>query len=212
MNYKYDNYREDILPFIPKIAKTILDVGCGTGKLLRVLKDQNKVCYGIEKDEDAFRIARQNAYTVINKRIEDAFDLIPDNYFDVILLLDVLEHLVDPRMVLQKLKSKLSPDGILVSSIPNLRYYHNFIDLIVKKEFNYTEYGVMDASHLKFFTYKSIVKLFEDADYTVIQQEGINPTPSKKFRILNFIGLGYFWDCKFMQFVTISKINNGIVE
>lgn len=181
MSYKYDNYREDILPFIPKDAKTILDVGCGTGKLLGRMKVEARDCYGIEPNYEAFLMAELNVgeNKIINKNVEDAINDIPNNFFDVILLLDVLEHLIDPLMVLKLLKVKLNKEGIIISSIPNIRYFHTFYDLVIKKEFQYAEYGVMDKTHLRFFTYKSILKLFNEAGYSIIQQKGINPTPSK---------------------------------
>lgn len=209
MSYKYDNYREDIMPFIPANANTFLDIGCGTGKLIGKLKHLGKTCYGVEPSKDAAIIAMHNADRLINKGIEDSLDEIPDNFFDVILLLDILEHTVDPLIIIKQLKSKVNTNGIIISSIPNIRYYHTFIDLITKKEFYYTDAGVMDNTHLRFFTYKSILKLYDDAGYTIIQQKGINPTPSRKLKLLNMLSFGNLWDCQFMQFVTIGKPKLG---
>ena len=67
----------------------------------------------------------------------------------------------------------------------------------------------MDNTHLRFFTYKSILKLYDDAGYTIIQQKGINPTPSSKLKLLNMLSFGHLWDCQFMQFVTIGKPKIG---
>jgi len=205
MSYKYDNYRNDIVPFIPKIAKTILDVGCGTGKLIGLLSQNGKICYGVELNINAATIANGNAYKIINKKIEEALNDIPNEFFDVILLLDVLEHTKEPLLILKSLKIKLNKSGIIISSIPNIRYFHTFYNLVVKKEFYCTESGVMDSTHLRFFTYKSILKLFNDAGYSIILQKGINPTPSKKLKFLNFLSFGLLEDCQYMQFVTIAK-------
>jgi len=135
MGYRYDNYREDILPFIPKDANTFLDVGCGTGKLIGKLKQEGKICYGVEQSKEAAIIAMNNVDKdkIINKTIEEGVIELPDNFFDVILVLDVLEHTVDPQTVLTQLKVKLSNNGIIISSIPNIRYYHTFYDIVVKK-------------------------------------------------------------------------------
>jgi 2-polyprenyl-3-methyl-5-hydroxy-6-metoxy-1,4-benzoquinol methylase len=207
MSYKYDNYREDIMPFIPEKSKTILDIGCGTGKLISLLENKGKICWGIEPSITASNIAKKSLKNgnVINSKIENAMALLPENYFDTILLLDVLEHLIEPLEVLSQLKCKLSNDGVIVSSIPNIRYFHSLMKLLINKEFKYTDSGIMDRTHLRFFTYKSMKELFTDAGYDVLLQEGINPTPSKKFKILNFLCLGKIWDCRYLQFVTLAK-------
>lgn len=208
MNYKYDNLREDILTFIPKDAKRILDVGCGTGKLLSRLQSEGKECYGIEPSKEASEIAKinlGNTDKIINKSIEDAINEIPNDYFDVILFLDVLEHLIDPLNIIKQIKTKLNHDGVIISSIPNIRYFHNFYDLIIKKEFQYKEYGVMDKTHLRFFTYKSIKNMFEVAGYSILNFTGINPTPSRKLKLINLLTFNFFYDCKFQQFCIICK-------
>lgn len=208
MNYKYDNLREDILQFIPKDSNKILDIGCGAGKLIEKLQSLGNECYGIEQSKDAYEVAIYrlgNANKIINKRIEDAIDDIPNNYFDVILFLDVLEHMIEPWEILKQIKIKLNNSGIIICSIPNIRYFHNLYDLVIKKEFEYKEYGVMDKTHLRFFTYKSMQKMFEQAGLKISDFVGINPTPSKKMKLINLATFGFFRDCKFQQFVIISK-------
>lgn len=207
MAYKYDNFREDIIPFIPPMSKTILDVGCGSGKLLKILQTNGKDCYGIEPNDEGAKAAISyiGENKIINKKIENAINDLPERYFDAILFLDVLEHLVEPSNVLIQIKSKLNENGIVIASIPNIRYFHTFYELVVKREFDYKEYGVMDKTHLRFFTYKSMRKLFEEAGYSIINIQGINPTPSKKLKLLNLLTLGFFTDCKYQQFVIVSK-------
>ena len=91
------------------------------------------------------------------------------NYFDVIILADVLEHLSDPLEVLKRLKAYLKSDGEFLISMPNIRNAKSLYKIVVKGSFAYEERGVFDATHLRFFYKKDIVKLVADADLRIEQ-------------------------------------------
>jgi len=85
-----------------------------------------------------------------------------NNFFDVIILGDVLEHLIDPWTTLKKLKLYLKDDGIIVASIPNFLYYTNLRTILLDADFKYEDSGILDKTHLRFFTKKNIINLFQE--------------------------------------------------
>ncbi len=140
----------------------VLDIGCSAGIIGKELK--NKGCYVIGID--------------INQTVEDdVYDLFIqadietsefNNYkpFDYILMGDVLEHLNHPDKVLQKAKRWLNPDGSIIISVPNVANWRIRIDLLCGN-FNYTESGIMNKTHKKFFTKKTIVDLIESTGFDI---------------------------------------------
>lgn len=197
--------RSNIVAMVPKNIRTILDIGCAKGTFLKSVKEQtNAETWGIEIVTDIANNAKDNVDNILIGKIEDLIDSIPDNYFDCITFNDVLEHLLEPTDVLKKIRSKLAPKGIIIASIPNVRYFKNIYELIVKKDWEYKETGILDSTHLRFFTKISMRRMFENAGYKLIKQEGINKPTSRKFQILNFLTMGILKDMKYLQFVCIA--------
>ena len=136
----------------------------------------------------------------------ESLDEIPENYFDCVILFDVLEHLNDPFSLLDALKTKLTDVGVIIASIPNIRYYRTFFELVVHGNWDYKDQGILDRTHLRFFTYKSMVKMFNSLNYKILQMEGIHPTSSRTYKILNAILLNSLADVRYKHFVIV--INN----
>jgi hypothetical protein len=115
--------------------------------------------------------------------------------------------MVDPFTVLTRLRGKMSGRGVVVSSIPNIRYYHTFHEILVHGQWEYEESGALDRTHLRFFTKKSIRRMYERLGYEVLLHEGINPMPNppKAYRFANAILRGKLSDMKWVQFVTIAR-------
>jgi 2-polyprenyl-3-methyl-5-hydroxy-6-metoxy-1,4-benzoquinol methylase len=204
-NY-YDQSRPEILSFISSGINSILDVGCGTGAFLRLVKERTKAeTWGVEVIDKIAEKAKGQIDNIIIGKIEDKLESIPDSYFDCITLNDVLEHMIEPAKVLNSLKQKLSADGVIVASLPNVRYFFNLYELIISKDWKYTESGVLDSTHLRFFTKKSMKRLFDEAGYKITSQKGINKIASWKFQIFQFLTFGIFNDTKYLQYVCISK-------
>ncbi len=213
MSYKnkpdgyFNNPRNEMLSFLPIDTKKILDVGCGNGTFAKAIKEINNAeIWGIELMEDEAIEAK----TILDKTFvgpcEDYIDDLPEGYFDAIYFNDVLEHLVDPYTVLQKIKSKLSPQGVVISSIPNIRYHSALTKLLFNKDFEYTDHGVMDKTHLRFFTKKSIYNMYTNLGYDVKKHVGINPTKSIKPFLYNIPLLFTATDIKYLQFATVAGI------
>lgn len=199
--------RKEMLPFVPKEAKIILEIGCGDGNFGNLLLENGaKEVWGIEYEKEQGQIAEKVMTKVFVGDVAEQLLNLPDQYFDAIVCNDVLEHLVDPYTVINKLRPKLKKDGVMISSIPNIRYFRNLFDYFFNKNWDYTDSGIMDKTHFRFFTYKSIRKMFESNGYEVVKMEGINPTKSIRPLIWNIFLLGSFWDIRFLQFATIAKV------
>lgn len=208
----YENERPEMLPFIPSSAKKSLEIGCGHGRFSAQLVKNGIETWGIEPDSHSFEVASKKLFKVLEGTIESQIDNVPDNYFDVIIMNDVLEHLLYPWDNLKQLRSKLSDNGVLISSIPNVRYSKNIFNLIIKRNWEYTESGILDSTHFRFFTRKSIKTLYRKSGYSVQTIKGINVTNSFlyfPFAVLfNIVFLCSQLDMFYMQFATVVKKND----
>ncbi|PWK17724.1 class I SAM-dependent methyltransferase [Xanthomarina spongicola] len=212
-NHKPDDYfeneRMEMLQFLPKNAKYVLDVGCSNGGFGNLIKSKTSAeVWGIEPLEHASDNAKKALDKVITKSCELAIDELPSKYFDAIFFNDVLEHLIDPYSVLEIMKEKLKDDGKIISSIPNIRYHRTFLKLLFKKDWEYQDEGVLDRTHLRFFTYKSISNMYENAGYVVEKNIGINGGKSLKPFLVNIPLLFSGMDMKYPQFATVASKKN----
>jgi len=200
----FDGIRNEVLPYIPSQAKVFLDVGCAHGKFGAMLKkrDPQSEVWGAEISFKAAAIARQFLDKVIVGDIMQCVNLLPNNFFDCVVCNDSLEHMADPFLLLERIKTKLSRKGVIVSSVPNVRYYRNLQNLLFKKQWRYEHAGVLDRTHLRFFTEKSIRDMYEGLGYKIEVHEGINSTRKKNIHLLVLLSLGWLEDIRFQQFVT----------
>jgi 2-polyprenyl-3-methyl-5-hydroxy-6-metoxy-1,4-benzoquinol methylase len=176
-NKKARLYEENINMYVVKHVdanKKILDVGCSVGELGKYLKRyKNAEVYGIDISNKAIQKA--------TKILDGAFvvnidtDKIPfaKKKFDEIICADVLEHLYDPVSVLKKLSSYLKDDGIFILSIPNVANIKIRLNLLLGR-FDYTDKGILDNSHIRFFTRKTVNKLIKDSDL-ILQKYDYTP-------------------------------------
>ncbi len=203
----YGYSRSELLEFVPPNAKKILDIGCGEGLFIKNIKKITKAeTWGLELMPEIADKAKFNVDKLLIGRVEDLQNSIPDSYFDCIFFNDVLEHLLEPTDVLKMVKSKLSKDGIIIASIPNVRYLPNLYELIIKKDWEYKESGILDSTHLRFFTQKSMKRMFETAGYKLTMQKGINANLNQiKFGVFNFLTFSLLSDSKYLQYVCIGQ-------
>lgn len=203
--------RHEMLPFVPADAHTILDVGCSVGNFGELLKAKRGAeVWGVEADARAAEIASRKLDKVIHGPFDSDLDL-PPAHFDCIVFNDVLEHMVDPYGALEYAKKFLCPQGRVVASIPNVRYFGNMWLLTVHKSWEYVDSGILDRTHLRFFTEKSIRSMFENAGYNIESIIGINGLEVcdayflRKFRILNFLTVNKINDMQWLQFAVVGK-------
>lgn len=198
--------RDEMLGYLPKNAKKVLEVGCGRGTFAAQIKAYNNAeIWGIELVETEAELAKSIVDNIFVGKCEDIIKDLPDNYFDAVYFNDVLEHLVDPYWVLSKLKAKIATNGLIISSIPNIRNFRILKKLVVDGDWKYTDKGIMDRTHMRFFTKKSIKDMYEDLGYEVISHDGINPSKSLKPYLYNIPLLFKAMDMKYAQFATVAK-------
>ncbi|AZQ44443.1 class I SAM-dependent methyltransferase [Nonlabens ponticola] len=202
----YSNLRPEMQALLPKTARRVLDVGCGAGAMAYQLKERYKLeVWGIE----FYEAEALEAQKVLDKAyiggIEENLEYLPDDYFDAIYLNDVLEHLANPNQVLDGLKSKLNVEGVIISSIPNARYHKVMRQYIFGKDWKYTKAGIMDFTHLRFFTSLSIKRMYKELGYEIQLHKGINKTSSLMPYLLNIPLLGTGGDLFYTQFATVAS-------
>lgn len=203
----YDKIRHEMLKYLPQDANKIIDVGCGNGAFAKVVKEKtNAEVWGVEYMQKEADVAKNVLDKVFAGPIESNLDALPQDFFDVVFFNDVLEHLVDPYTVLLQFKEKMAPNGIIISSIPNIRYHNSLIKFLKKKDWEYQEAGVMDKTHLRFFTNKSIKRMYEEAGYDVVTHEGINRSRSLKPLLYNIPLLFSQMDIFYPQYATVARV------
>jgi len=163
-----------------------LDVGCSTGNLGAALIER-KGCriQGIDINPDALTQATQKGYEQVYAldliRDPGALGKVPDFTFDCIICADVLEHLVSPELILPILANKLRPGGSMIISLPNVAFGLNRFQLLLGN-WNYREYGIMDKTHLRFYTIQSGVRLAKESGLEVRKVR-----PYNQFGVLRYL-------------------------
>ena len=204
-----DQNRDEMVRFIPRDTQAVLDIGCGRGGFGKHLKSKFDVeVHGVELNATAAQHARSRLDKVFEIDLERDPERLPNSRYDVVTFLDVLEHLQDPWSMLRRAHAWLRPGGMVVASLPNLRYYPVLKDLVLTKHFEYQENGVLDRTHLRFFTAVSMGRLFADTGYRAVSVEGINASPFPwKLQLLNKLLHGALDDTRYMQFAVSARLN-----
>ena len=164
-----------LLRMINKPPKNVLDVGCFCGGSGRWIKDQFPDAHvtGIEMLEKAAEIARQSYDEVHTGKFEEIDTQPWSGKFDTIITADVLEHMYNPWAVLQQLKPLLAPGGAIYISLPNIRNL-NILAGLASGEWNYAEAGILDITHIRFFTKQQALEMLEQTGW---QTSHININP-----------------------------------
>lgn len=148
----------------------VLDVGCGTAALSAEIEKKGYTVWGIEKSEAATRIAQRRITNVISSDstdFETVIELLGEQRFDFMIFSDILEHLVDPFLVLKFYLSFLNQGGKLIVSVPNAVVWTNRLSFLFGR-FQYRDYGVMDRTHLRFFTFHTAKRLIQAAGIDIV--------------------------------------------
>ncbi len=203
---KPDSYfsgaRVDIINALPANPNArILEIGCGhgdTGAKAIALGKCSEYC-GIELHADAAAVARQHLSQVICGDVHDVPLPWPERFFDVFLLSEVLEHLLDPQAVLTRLRPLLRDGAVVFASSPNVSH-HSVVRMAMRGEWAVRDRGIMDRTHLRWFTPSSFQQLFRECGYTV---DSIEPLvePGWKGRLFNTFTIGAF------RYLTMAQMN-----
>ncbi len=208
----YSNIRLDLINLIDKKSQNlkVLEIGAAYGETLFYLK-QNGIAsevVGVDIFEDAKN--KQN-YKPLDQFIFGDIEKIdlPEyfQHFDLILLPDVLEHLFEPKSVLETLKKYLKEDGKIIISMPNIRHYSALYKIVFKGDFKYEESGIFDYTHVRFYCRKNIQDLLETAGYKVLKQESsiINYQGKSIAKLINLITFGIFEEFFSAQYFFVVK-------
>jgi 2-polyprenyl-3-methyl-5-hydroxy-6-metoxy-1,4-benzoquinol methylase len=167
------------------------------------LKQESVEYWGIEPYSSAAKVAATKLSKVMVGTYDQNYQQLPDQYFDLVICNDVIEHMPDHDFFFTTIKQKMNESSSLVGSIPNVRYVNNLFALLVKKDWRYEECGVLDRTHLRFFTRKSLLRSITGHGFEVEQFSGINAASSKslipraaKQALCLMLGA----DCKYQQF------------
>jgi 2-polyprenyl-3-methyl-5-hydroxy-6-metoxy-1,4-benzoquinol methylase len=164
----FDFARPELVALVPPAAREILDVGCGAGRLGEALKlRQNARVTGIESNRGAAETARQRLDRVLAGDVEQLNPKWGSHVFDVVICGDVLEHLRDPATVLSRIHHWLRPGGRIIASIPNVRH-HSVIRGLLRGDWTYEPAGLLDQTHLRFFTRREIEKMFFRCGFRIV--------------------------------------------
>ncbi|HUL01093.1 MAG TPA: glycosyltransferase [Nitrospirota bacterium] len=186
-NQYYEYTRKEILPLLPDSPSKVLEIGCGAGNTLVWLKSLKHCTWiaGVEISPEAAEIARERLDAVYPVNIEQNSIPIQEATLDLILCLDVLEHMIDPWEVVRRLHKLLKPGGALIVSIPNVRNKDVLFPLLFKGEWDYTDAGILDKTHLRFFVRDTAIRLVESSGLKVDRTISTGLGRSRKSQIVN---------------------------
>jgi len=196
-----------MLQFVPIECLKILEVGCGTGAFGKQLKDRcaEAKVWGIEPDNQSADAAEKVLDRVIRGVFRSDMPELLGEQFDCIVFNDVLEHMADPDEALLAGRKHLTSDGLVIASIPNILYFPTFYMIVKTQDWRYEDKGILDNTHLRFFTRKSIERLFNESGYDVVRMDGINRYSYWKFNLVNFFLLSRINDFRYGQFAVVAK-------
>lgn len=207
----FSNLRADLISLIPENEENkILEIGAGTCETLIEIKRLKlaREVVGVEliKLEDSQQDSPDIDRLIIGN-IENLESDLPKNYFDVIICGDIIEHLVYPEAALRKLHNHLKQDGIIIISIPNFRDYHILYRVVILADFKYTDRGILDRTHLRFFCKKNIISLLTSAEYVTVSIYSMFQfdKAQRTRKIINKLTFGLIRDLLTSQYIIVAK-------
>jgi 2-polyprenyl-3-methyl-5-hydroxy-6-metoxy-1,4-benzoquinol methylase len=206
LNLRYGRSdRPELMPFIPSSAHSLLDVGCGAGSFgrhLRRLRPKMEL-WAVEPDPVAAQVAKDAFDQIIVSNFPNGD--VPERHFDVVLCADVLEHMAEPEEALVAAAVALADGGMMLASIPNVRNWRVVLwPLIRHGRWSYTETGILDRTHLRFFTRKSIVDFFATNNWVVESVRGIEST-GRRDRLVSAMTAHRLDDFLFPQYIVVAR-------
>ena len=198
----YRGTRKEVARFLPRRYSRVLEIGCGEGGFRNNFGECEY--WGVEPVRVAARIAQNRLDKVLAGSYEQMFQQLPDGYFDLIVCNDVIEHMPNHDKFFQSIKQKMSENSCIVGSVPNVRYIGNLFKMIFAKDWEYEDQGVLDRTHLRFFTEKSLRRTLNEHGFVLDELDGINPVEFKwtAIRVVIKSALVFIFgkDTRFLQF------------
>jgi len=180
----HDTHNAELLALVPVDARRIVEVGCSSGALAREYKKINPACHytGVEIVPQYAEMARRHCDSVVLNDIET----VDDEFFldrfscDCWIFGDSLEHLRDPWRLLARIRESIPRDGSVVACIPNAQHW-SIQARLSRGDFRYEESGLLDRTHLRWFTRKTMVEMFSSANFKIVAgtERVISPEPQR---------------------------------
>jgi 2-polyprenyl-3-methyl-5-hydroxy-6-metoxy-1,4-benzoquinol methylase len=208
------NVRPEMVAFLPNQFSTTLEIGCGAGGFTGTYLREAQERWGIEPDVGAAHVAAPKFHQLLVGTYDQISQRLPNQHFDLVICNDVIEHMPDHDRFLQDVATKIRPGGYIVGSVPNIRHFTALVKLLILKDFPYAEDGILDRTHKRFFTIKSLRRTFRDNSYEVevlrgirsIIRDGITGLPpakrsASKIAAAALVGasFGYWSDTQYSQ-------------
>jgi SAM-dependent methyltransferase len=200
----YTFVRSEIAPLLPQTAKRILDVGCGVGASSAWLKSLYPESYTVGLEGNG-ALLPELASNVDEPHIVDLNGSWPDvGAVDLVLLLDVLEHLVDPQKALARIMEMMTEDGTVIISLPNVAHLSVSLPLLLRGRFDYTDAGILDRTHLHFFYQETALNLARRAGL-VVEKGLMGGVMGPKTRLIDRLTFGLIRDRLAKQYIFSAR-------
>lgn len=169
----YEADRSHFLDWSELRPRSVLDIGCAGGVNAAWYRNHGaERLVGVEPDEASATRAAARFDRVLTSSIEDAIPSIGER-FELIVCADVLEHLIDPWTVLRDLRTLAEPNGVLVISMPNIRFYRTLWRIAFGAGFRYEQSGILDSTHIRFFTRATLLEMVAEAGWDTQRIEAV---------------------------------------
>jgi 2-polyprenyl-3-methyl-5-hydroxy-6-metoxy-1,4-benzoquinol methylase len=186
--------RTEVLPLVPAGTGTLLDVGGGSGGTAARLKELGRATrVGVVDLVAGSAVPGIDFAYAGNLEDPDVLDRVieAEGPFSVILCLDVLEHLVDPWRVVERLHKALVPGGVIVASLPNVRHYTAVLPLMFRNSWRLEDRGILDRTHLRFFVRQTAIELMTHSGL-VLEEVKATPAEARRIRLFRALTAGLF--------------------
>lgn len=184
----YHTARREILPWLPEHVTRMLDVGCGAGVTTRFIKEHRSIEWagGVEYIDTVADEAVPHFDQVWrgDAALAPLEDHIAPASLDLVICMDVLEHMVDPWTFVDRLTPLLAPKGRLIISVPNVRNYSFVLRLLFKGDFHYRDFGLLDRTHLRFFVRDTAISLALHGGLKLVEAQSVQQWRKSDFRHL----------------------------
>lgn len=200
----YHHVRREIECLLPKSARRILDVGAGAGVTLKWLKNfyPNSETTGTEINSELKAELARNADIAVIGSIDDCLPQLKT--YDLILLLDVLEHLPDSLETLKKVTKLLEPSGCVIVSVPNVAHLSVSIPLLFLRRFTYRDSGILDRTHVRFFVEETAVELLNEAGL-IVTKGIISGLQGARSKLLDRLSIGLLRHHLAKQYIMLAE-------
>ena len=176
----YGGVNQQVLTHVPRTVRAVLDIGCGSGELGRKIKEEIACqVVGVTFSEAEAKLASECLDEVLVRDLND-FDAGEVGQFDCIICSHVLEHIYQPDQLLRRLRGKLTPGGTMIVALPNVLHWRQRMEFLLGR-FKYTEGGLMDRTHYRFFDWTTASELLTSSGYAIVKAEAHGTFPLSRF-------------------------------